>query len=178
MNNEPRERAIQRDRPSSLSLARAILVVGLLTLVALTHTAILYFVVVGSLPAVVIAATPLVLVVFGIGALFRQSWRGGRAIAGQLAAAATTVLALAFVTGTYRVPAPESTDPAARFVVDAISVPDVPTFAGLTVGFELAGVRASVAQFLLPVVVGYVVLAGALWAHPAVAALGARLAGE
>jgi hypothetical protein len=89
---------------------------------------------------------------------------------------ATTVLALAFVTGMYSGQAPESAAPGVRVVVDAVSIPDLPTIAGLTVGFEVGG-QASVAQLLVPVVAGYVVLAGALWTHPGVAALGRRLTG-
>lgn len=176
MHNELPERSASGDRPSSRYLARVALVLGLLTLAVLSHAAVLYLALVGPLPAVTIAVAPLGLVVLGIVGLFRQSWRGGRTIAGRLTAVATIALALAFVTGAYRGQAPG--DAAPRFVVDAISIPNAPTIAGLTVGFELGSGQASVAQFLLPVVVGYLFLTGALWTHPGVAALGTRLAGK
>ncbi|MUV90968.1 hypothetical protein GJ629_14600 [Halapricum sp. CBA1109] len=149
-------------------LARAALTGLVVALVGTVHAGVCYLVVVRAVPPATLVGVAVALLAAGIVTMFRQSWQGGRTVAGWLLAAATTTLALAFVTTATGGPV-STGEGTVRVVVETVSTP-IPV---VLVGFERGA--TGVTQVGQVLGVGYALLAAGLWVHPGVGAVGDRL---
>ena len=144
-------------------LARAALTGLVVALVGTVHAGVCYLVLVRAVPPTTLVGVAVALLAAGIVTMFRQSWQGGR-----LLAAATTTLALAFVTTATGGPV-STGEGTVRVVVETVSTP-IPV---VLVGFERGA--TGVTQVGQVLGVGYALLAAGLWVHPGVDAVGDRL---